>query len=127
MYLLNWCEEGRFVEASLGGRITAQEMSALGEEVVSVLAHMDGACDVVLDYTKALPFDSPAYYVLGEIKDRWLETGAEKIVSMPHEGAELEEEVSLRIQQVLEGKEEFVREYSNINLKIREQEVRRAA
>jgi hypothetical protein len=110
MYLLTWDEEECVIEASLGGRITALEMQVLGEEMLSILTQLDGPCEVLLDYTKALPFDAQASFTMGEIKDRWLELGVERIVSVPQENIEISEHITSRIQQVLDGREAFVRE-----------------
>ncbi len=127
MYLLNWCEETGLVEASLGGRVTYQEIEALGDEVGMILAHVNSSCEILLDYGKAQPFEAPIYSVLAEVKDRWLDSGAERITSVPQTDTDMGIEMTMRIQTVLEGREDYIRDIASFRINEREHAVTRAA
>ncbi|MFT2520431.1 hypothetical protein ACMWQB_29890, partial [Escherichia coli] len=62
----------------------------------------------LLDYSRALSFDRHAILALGAAKDACLKAGAHKIVSVPCTDHDLVRHTSARLQEVLEGKEEFV-------------------
>jgi hypothetical protein len=127
MYLLNWSEKSGLVEASLGGRITPQEIEALGEEVSAILSEAKHTCHVLLDYGMAQQFESPVYLTLGEVKDRWLDEGVACITSVPQGDAEIAAETTMRLQEVLEGREQFIRDVANFQKERREHRTKRAA
>jgi hypothetical protein len=109
MYLVSVIEDQAVIEASLGGRIDQLEMKIFAEEIEDVIADMEGeSFYLLLDYSKAIPFDSTATVVLDDIKEMAIATGAAKVYSVPQEGTELSDHVASRMQAVLEGKEEFL-------------------
>lgn len=115
------------VEASLGGRISAQEVETLGEEVSEILTNAQSPCHVLLDYATAQRFEEPVYLALAEIKDRWLDEGADRITSVPQGDAEIAAETTMRLQAVLEGREQFIKNVSTFRHDRREHRTKRAA
>lgn len=107
MYLVSYLENEHVLEASLGGRVTVEEIAVFGEELVEAI-EIFGPCNILLDYSRALSFDRNAILALGVAKDACLRAGAQKIVSVPCTDHDLVRHTSSRIQEVLEGKEEFV-------------------
>ncbi len=109
MYLLNIIEETNVVEASLGGRIDADEMRVLGEELSVLLNQVETQnFYVLIDYSKAKPLDSKAQIELAWIKDTLFESGATKIVNVARDDSDVVNGTTDRIQHVLEGREEFL-------------------
>lgn len=109
MYLVSVLADQSRVEASLGGRVTAEEIEVLGEEIVALSGHFNGrAYDLLLDYSKAKTLDREASYVLADMKAMCLSSGVRKIVSVPSDEQQMVRHTSLRLQAVLEGFEEFV-------------------
>lgn len=109
MYLVSVLDDNPVIEASLGGRIDWVEMKTFGEELEELFEDWNGEpFYLLLDYSKAATFDRQTQNVLNVLKEKALEHGAAKVFSVPHEDSELEDHVSGRMQQVLEGKEEFL-------------------
>ena len=83
MYLVSWIEEEGKVEASLGGRVTVEEMHVFSEELREVVASFETRPYVLtIDHSKAKPFDTNTNRMLCELKDEFLSGSAEKIVSV---------------------------------------------
>lgn len=109
MYLVSVQENESMVEASLGGRITAEEMQVFGDELHHMIEELGGKpFNLLIDYSKARTLDREAVQVLSAIKDGCLGQGANKIVSVPRDEHELVRHTSTRLQAVLEGREEFI-------------------
>jgi hypothetical protein len=109
MYLVSVIDDQPVIEASLGGRIDLVEIKTFAEEVEELFEDWNGeSFYLLLDYSKASRFDKSMEAVLDRLKETAFEFGAAKVFSVPQEDTELEEHVSSRIQNVLEGKEEFL-------------------
>jgi hypothetical protein len=109
MYLVSLFEEEAVVEASLGGRVTADEARVFGEELIEMLESFGGKpFNMLLDYSKATCLDSETLIALSDIKDQCLQAGAVKIVSVAQDEQDMVRHTSERFQQVLDGFEEFV-------------------
>lgn len=109
MYLVSVFDDQPVIEASLGGRIDLVEMKTFAEEVEEWFEDWNGqSFYLLLDYSKASHFDKSMTTVLNSLKEKAFEHGAAKVFSVPQEDTELEEHVSSRMQNVLEGKEEFL-------------------
>jgi hypothetical protein len=113
MYLLSVSHDERVVEASLGGRVTVEEMEVLGEELLGMVHEFRGSPHHLLfDYSRARVLDADALQLLGQIKDECLSCGAERIVTIAADEHQVVRHTGLRLQTVLEGKEEFVHDPS---------------
>jgi len=109
MYLVSVLDDQPVIEASLGGRIDLLEMKTFAEDLEELFEDQNGQpFYVLLDYSKATAFDDKTQTALNEIKEKAFFNGAEKIFSVPQEDSELEDHVSARMQEVLEGREEFL-------------------
>lgn len=109
VYLLSYFEDQGFIEASLGGKLTAGEMDVFSEELCSLAGAFEGRpYQLLLDYSKARGMSSEILGRLSEIRDKCLELGAIKIVSVTTSDADMERETAYRLQYVLEGTEAFV-------------------
>lgn len=106
MYLISWMDEEARIEASLGGRVTAEEMAVLQEELHEVLDTLKARPYLlVLDYAKAKNFDLETRAVLADLKDFCLANGAGKIVSIVQDEETMVAQTTERMQCILEGKE----------------------
>lgn len=113
MYLVTVQEERNLIEASLGGNVDALEIRVFGEELDEVLEGFDGQpYQILLDHSGAKLIEASAMTELGDLKDRWLATGAVRIVCVPRDERDREAHTTARIQTVLEGREEFVAQAS---------------
>ena len=109
MYLVSVLDDQPVIEASLGGRIDLLEMKSFAEDLEEIIEDQQGqAFYILLDYSKAGAFDEKTQCVLNELKEKAFQCGAEKIFSVPQEDSELEDHVSARFQDDLEGREEFL-------------------
>ncbi|HMS56067.1 MAG TPA: hypothetical protein PKA27_11770 [Fimbriimonadaceae bacterium] len=128
MYLISWDEEEAKIEASLGGKVTADEMEVFAEELLDVIESMsDRAPLVVLDASKAKDFDRASGEAFSGCKDLLLTNGATKVVTIARDETDMLSQTSERLQFVLEGREEFVLEASAVIWQAPAQEIRRAA
>ena len=108
MYLLTVQENQAVVEASLGGRVDALEMRAFGEELADLLETLGNqSYYLLIDHSRAKTMDREAVSVLSWIKDTALDTGAEKVVCIARDEADMVNHTTYRLQSVLEGREEF--------------------
>lgn len=111
MYLISWMEDEARVEASLGGRVTAEEMAVLQDELADVIETLEHKPFLlVLDYAKAKNFDLDTRVVLADLKDFCFANGAAKIVSIVQDEDAMVSQCTERIQAVLEGREELMLE-----------------
>ena len=109
MYLVAWEQDEMRLDASLGGRITVDELQAFVEDVQALLGAIGQAPYLLLlDYGKAKPFDDDAGAVLMTFKDFCLATGAAMVISVVQDEETVVRHTSERLQLVLEGKEVFV-------------------
>lgn len=130
MYLISWNEEESRIEASLGGRVTADEMEVFAEELLEVIESMsDRPHLVVLDQSKAKNLDQNGAVTLSEFKNTVLSNGASKVVTIARDETDFLTQTSERLQFVLEGREEIVLEPSAViwQAAVTDKTVRRAA
>src|SRR5688572_19475814 len=113
MYLVSWIEEEGKVEASLGGRVTVEEMHVFAEEVRDVTATFNRPYVLTIDHSKAKPFDGPSQSLLSDLKDRCLKGKAEKVISIVNDEDEMAMLTSERLMPVMEGREEIVMAAAN--------------
>lgn len=129
MYLISWDEEEARIEASLGGRITADEMEAFADELLQIVDSM-GEEDlmVVLDQSRAKSLDRQGSVALSSCKDALISHGVVKVVTVARDETDMLAQTSDRLQMVLEGREAFVLDDASIVPVQRHQvEIRRAA
>lgn len=106
MYLVSWIEEEAKVEASLGGRVTAEEMYVFAEELRDVIAEFGERPYVLtIDHSRAKPFDVATQRMLTELKDEFLNGHAHQVVSVVHDEDALAQMTHERLQSILEGRE----------------------
>ena len=128
MYLVSLYEKEGIVEASLGGRVTAEEIKVFGDELVELLAHMaDQPFEVLLDHSRARRMDGDTVLALSDVKDLLLATGATMIWSIAADDSDRAAHQTVRLQHVLEGNETFVAEPSQAKFRPRVQEHQRRA
>ena len=119
MYLVTIQEENAVVEASLGGRIDSLEMRAFAEDLEEVLESLGTSrFYLLIDHSRAKSFDTEAASILGKIKDKAFEFGAEKIVSLASDEEEVARHTTSRLQEVLEGREQFCLEMPQLTYPI---------
>jgi hypothetical protein len=127
MYLMSWIEDEARVEASLGGRVTKEEMWVFAEELKEVAGSMDQPFLVLLDYSRAKHLEPGAADVLTMLKDFCLENGAAKVVTVAKDEADILAHTQNRLQLVLEGREECVLDVAAVEWIPAVAEYRRAA
>jgi len=109
VYLVSYYEEKGFIEASLGGKLTAGELEVFSEELLELVDAFEGRpYQLLLDYSRAHGLTSSTYFMLGEIRDKCHDRGAQKIVSVTSSDSSLENETAHRLQHVMEGREDYV-------------------
>lgn len=128
MYLVSLYESEGFVEASLGGRVTADEVRVFGQELMELLAHMEQRpFEVLLDHSRARRMDGDTVMALGDVKDALAACGATTIWCVAADERDQADHQTARFQQVLEGFERFVSEPVQAHAQPVQQSVRRAA
>lgn len=111
MYLLSIKDDETVLEASLGGRVDADEVRVMAEELTELFENSDSSVSYVLiDYSKAKAMDSTALGELGSIKQWLLNSGVSKIVNVARDEDQRIDHTGYWMQGVLEGQEEFVLE-----------------
>lgn len=109
MYLVSFFEKEGILEASLGGRVSADEICVLAGEISDRFEQMDAqGMSLLLDYSRAKRFDPKAFQALNELKDLALDYGVLQIVSVISDEAERATHQTSRLQMVLEGRESYV-------------------
>lgn len=107
MYLVSWIEEQGTVEASLGGRVTVEEMYVFAEELRDVVAEFgEKPYTLTIDHSRAKPFDVATQQMLTELKDECLNGRAQQVVSIVHDEDALAQLTHERLQPILEGREQ---------------------
>ncbi|RYG23628.1 hypothetical protein EON82_13445 [bacterium] len=115
MYLVSLYENEGIVEASLGGRVTADEVRVFGEELMELLDHMpEGSFEVVLDHSRARRMDAETVMALSDVKDELIQNGASMIWSIAADDSDRAMHQTVRLQHVLEGTENFVAEPNQV-------------
>ena len=109
MYLVSIFEKDRVVEASLGGRVTADEICTLAQEISETFEDFSNRpFSLLLDYSRAKRFDAISLQALNELKDLAFEFGAVQVVSVASVESERTLHQTSRLQMVLEGRVKFV-------------------
>jgi anti-anti-sigma regulatory factor len=117
MYLLTWTEKDAKIDASLGGRVTAEEMAVLLEELQDVIDSIpDHPFSLCLDYSKAKQFDDATASILEDLLEFCHGAGVERIVSIVRDEDDLLRHVNARLQRVMEGREQYVVEPEELGL-----------
>ncbi|MBL8049215.1 MAG: hypothetical protein JNJ45_11095 [Chthonomonas sp.] len=105
MYLLNWDQENNAIEASLGGVITAGEVSVMVDDLVDEFVAGDVAgWEFVLDTTFVKRFDEGAHDQINRLRDLLAINGA-RLVFVAEDQSLVEALTSQNLQAVLEGRE----------------------
>lgn len=117
MYLLTWTEQDATIEASLGGRVTAEEMAVLLEELQDVIDSIpDHPFSLCLDFSKAKLFDDATASILEDLLDFCHGAGVERIIAIVRDEDDLLRHVNARLQRVMEGREQYVVEPDELGL-----------
>lgn len=126
MYLVSLYEKEGIVEASLGGRVTADEIKVFGEELMELLDHLeDQPFEVLLDHSRARRMDAETVVALSDVKDDLLAAGAITIWCIAADDSDRATHQTVRLQHVLEGRESFVAEPAQARFRPKAQEIRR--
>ncbi len=106
MYLVTWSEKEGRIEASLGGRVTSDEMAVFIEELHGVLETLSSRPYLLmLDHSLAKRLDASASAMLDELKDFCLAGVDNRILTIVADDDEVARCTSERLQHVLEGRE----------------------
>lgn len=116
MYLVSVFEKDNVIEASLGGRVTAEEIVVLAEEMTEILGDADRPFQLLLDYSRAKRMDTEAMQALNEMKDLAHELGISTITSVAADDHERAYHQTYRLQQVLEGTERYVLDQAAVQI-----------
>lgn len=109
MYLVSWIEDEGKVEASLGGRVTIEEMHVFAEELQNVVASFEDRPYVLtIDHSKAKPFDIPTQILLADLKDECLAGNAQQIVTIVESEEAKANLTNERLMPVMEGREQIL-------------------
>lgn len=119
MYLLSWMENDNVLEASLGGRVTYEEMAVFFEEISEIVDEIgEEPYLLVLDYSRTKPFDMKTDGLLCDLKEFCLENGAERVITVVRDESEVPHQTTAYLQRVLEGTVEFVTEAQSIRCEL---------
>lgn len=109
MYILNWNPSVRQVEASFGGAVTAAEAEVFLEDFRALVVSDDVRdFDLLIDYAKVSRMDDGIREVLDSAREMAQFSGARKVTVVARDEADAESWTNVRLQQVLEGTEEYV-------------------
>lgn len=109
MYLINWNNEAASLEASFGGRLTLGEAQVFCEELQGYLGKCPkGVFSLTLDYATTSRLDEGAIDCLRTARDAALLAGANKVCFIARSEQEALDLTESRLQQVLDGREEYV-------------------
>ncbi|MBL8087964.1 MAG: hypothetical protein JNM85_07845 [Chthonomonas sp.] len=108
MYIVNWNEEENTLEASLGGNVTVGEAQVFADAIVHELGAVpQRPFTYKLDYSKANRVDEGVLEAFHVAQVYCRLRGATKYVCVARTQTEVEYIIGLRLQQVLEGEEEY--------------------
>jgi len=109
MYLLTWNPNESRIEASFGGCITKGEAVVFDEELTDMVKSMEGQrFSVLVDYATASRIDEPVKEMLDQSRERCIFGGAAKVTFVTRDEREAQTYTNKRLQEVLEGREEYV-------------------
>lgn len=109
MYLLNWNPDEKRIEASFGGFVSRGEALVFADELREMLVERrDTSFSLVVDYSTASRLDENVNEIFAETRETCLFSGADKITFIARDESEASRMTSARLQQVLEGREEYV-------------------
>ncbi|MBV6490567.1 MAG: hypothetical protein KJZ62_09755 [Fimbriimonadaceae bacterium] len=115
MYLLSLHEDRSLIEASLGGRVTADEVSVLLDEIDEIVDQFESqGFSLLIDHSLAKTMDQHARAQLADLKDACLSRGAVKIVTVVASDEEVARNVNERFHWAMEGREQYVLDSSRI-------------
>lgn len=109
MYLLNFNPTENKIEASFGGFVSVGEATVFADELRElVLQNSEMQFCLVVDCSTASRMEPAVLSILEESRDACLFSGAQKITFIARNELEAEAHTNRRLQQVLEGREEYV-------------------
>jgi len=109
MYLLNWNPNESKIEASFGGHVSVGEANVFAEELRElVVAATDTSFVIVVDWSTASRMDQAVLDVLETARETCLFAGSQKVTFVTRDETEAANLTNRRLQQVLEGREEYV-------------------
>ncbi len=109
MYLLNWNPTESKIEASFGGYVSVGEANVFAEELRDlVVAMTDSNFVLVVDWSTASRMEQAVLDVLETAREACLFSGSQKIIFVTRDETEAANLTNRRLQQVLEGREEYV-------------------
>ena len=127
MFKVTNIEQEGVLEGSLGGKVTAGEMLVFADEFHSALESESSAPHVVvLNWSKALPFESDVQATLDGVRDAALQRGL-LVVNVVRDENEVAWYSEYRWQSIQDGCEQYLLDDSIEELAYRENVTRRAA
>jgi hypothetical protein len=109
MYLINWNPEASRIEASFGGCITNGEAEVFLEELHEQLSQRQGRdFSMVLDFAMCKRLDAGVLETFHSAREACRVAGAKKVVFVARDEKEAVALTDSRLQQVLDGREEYV-------------------
>ena len=109
MYLISWNPGKHQIEASFGGYITNGEAKVFLEEMTEYLRmHSDGEFSILIDYATVRRMDDEVLTSFESARDAGQFAGAEKVTFVARNDRGAEDSNDDRLQQGLEGQEEYV-------------------
>ena len=109
MYLINWNPGSSRLEANFGGCITEGEASVFLEELQEQLDQVTGQeFSLVLDFATTKRLENGVMDLFCAARKASQVAGASKVVFVAHDEAEAVDLTDSRLQEVLEGREEYV-------------------
>ena len=109
MYLINWNPNESRLEASFGGCITNAEAEVFLEELNEYFESCKGKeFSLVLDYATVKRLDDKVLDKFHSAREAGQFAGASKTVFVARDEKEATELTDARLQQVIEGREEYV-------------------
>lgn len=108
MYFVKWNEGENRLEASIGGHVTAAEANVFTQDIINELqSYNGGEFEFQLDYSSAGRLDQGVREAFELAQSYCKIRGARKFICIARDEMEIEYQTGLRLQQVLEGEEEY--------------------
>lgn len=115
------------IEGSLGGKVTPGEMNVFSDELKRTIETCESpVTTVVLNWSKALPFEPEVQSLLDEVRD-WVITNGHLVVNVVRNESEVAWYSEYRWQSIADGNELYQLDESLEELAYRENVQRRAA
>ena len=109
MYLINWNPSASRIEASFGGCVTNGEAEVFMEELCEQLDQRKGReFSLLLDFATTKRLDKNVLDTFATVREQSLIAGAKKVVFVARDENEATDMIDSRLQQVLDGTEEYV-------------------